>query len=203
MTEAMLLAIPDYKELSDPELARAVTIAKQKGRQTAELIAAKAAECFDPGLLNQIATYELYLNHCVTIHGADPDLVNDWGMKNAVEACDDPRLYWFCVIYQRTVWKLRGNVQQRKPTLAELVKIRNQQWEKVTVSQYQYSMQVAAIHNSGGNVQEPGNREALRRLHQRFNAHLNYAMLAVMTLNVAMEEWMERANHEANTRGVP
>jgi hypothetical protein len=191
MTDDMLLAIPDWKELTDLELARAVTGAKRRGRQAAEMVAAQASEYDQPERLKRIANFDLYLNECVRPAGAGPDLIHDWGMKNAVEACDDPRLAWFCVVYQRTLWRLQGNGATRKPTLMVLQKIRDYQWQQVTRAQYAYSLRIAAIHQDGGSVGEPGNRMVLHHLQAQFVAQLDYAMLTVMTLNVATEEWLE------------
>jgi hypothetical protein len=51
-------------------------------------------------------------------------------------------------------------------------------------------MQVAAIHQLGGDVHEQPHRQELHRLQGEFMVQLDYAMLAVMTLNVATEEWI-------------
>lgn len=190
MTDEMLLAHPDWKELADRELARAVTLAKKRGRQTAELLLAQSLEYGRPLLYGTIANFDMYIAHCVKMIPDWKDLIDDWGQKNAVESCGDPRMAWFCVIYQRTRWKLLGNDTAPKPTLLTLQKIRDRQFENLTRAQYQFSLQVAAIHQQGASIHDPGYERQVQELHTAFMVQLDYAMLAVMTLNVATEEWL-------------
>jgi hypothetical protein len=190
MTDEMLLAVPDWKDLCDTELVRAVTLAKKRGRQTAELISAQSAETGNPFLREKMGNFDLYITHCVRVVPDSEDLVAAWGEKNAIEACDDPRLAWFCVIYQRTRWRMIGKGTPPKTPVLTLQKIRDRQFENLGAAQFRISMQVAAIHQLGGDVHEQPHRQELHRLQGEFMVQLDYAMLAVMTLNVATEEWI-------------
>ena len=193
MTDEMLLAVSDWREMTDTELKRAVTLAKRRGRQTAELLYAWSREY--PGLKppEKIANFDMYIRHCVAIVPDSKDLVNDWGNKNALETCEDPRLAWFCVIFQRTRWKLIGNTVTPRPSLMLLQKIRDKQFRNLSKAQICYSMQAALIQERDQNVCEPRNQAHLKRLQDQFMLHLDYAMLAVMSLQVETEEWIEGA----------
>jgi hypothetical protein len=190
MTDEMLLATPDWKTLTDIELARAVTLAKKRGRQTAELIFAYSQEHQRPYLVQRLANFDMYLVHCVRSAPDSKRLIEEWGYKNAVESCSDPRLAWFCVIYQRTRWHLLKKGKSPRVSTLLLRKVRDRQFEKLTEAQYYYSMQVAAIHQYGGSVHDPIFEPQIKKLHSQFMTQLDYAMLAVMTLNVATEEWL-------------
>jgi hypothetical protein len=189
MNDEMILATPDWRDLTDLQLARAVTLAKKRGRQAAELVHARSVEQGNPLLLEKIATIDLYLRHCVSVVPDCKQLIGQWGAKKAVEACADPRLSWFCVIYQRTRWKLVGNGTPPKASLLMLQKIRDKQFQNLTVAQQTYSSQVLAASIYG--VSDPDTfGMQLKQLHTEFMTHMDSAMLSVMSLNVATEEWI-------------
>jgi hypothetical protein len=189
VTDEMLLASPEWRVLTDLQLARAVTLAKKRGRQTAELVHAQSVEQGNPLLLEKVATIDLYLRHCVSVVPDSKRLLPQWGAKNAVEACADPRLSWFCIIYQRTRWKVVGNGTPPKASLLMLQKIRDKQFHNLSVAQQQYSTQVLTASIYG--VSDPDTFGIqLKQLHTEFMTHMDSAMLSVMSLNVATEEWI-------------
>jgi hypothetical protein len=191
MIDEMLLATPDWRDLTDLQLAHAVTLAKKRGRQTAELIHAQSVEQGNPLLLEKVATIDLYLRHCVSVVPDGKRLLRQWGAKKDVEACADPRLSWFCVIYQRTRWKLVGNGTPPKASLLMLQKIRDKQFQNLSLAQLQYSNRVLAARIYG--VSDPDTfGMQLKQLHTEFMTHMDSAMFSVMSLNVATEEWIGR-----------
>jgi hypothetical protein len=192
MTDETLLAIPDWHEMTDRQLKRAVNLAKRRGRQTAELLVARMRERELPDNSRYwVANFELYLAHCVTHLPDSKEWARQWGEKNAMEACDDPRLAWFCVVFQRVNWRLMGNATTKPPSLLTLQKIRDHQFEQVSRAQYRLSMQVSMIHQQGGSIHDPEAAAQIIKLKSAFMAHIDYAMLAVMTLNVRTDEWIE------------
>jgi hypothetical protein len=193
MKEEMLLADPDWQRLTDPELARAVELAKARGRQTAELLDARSRETGELFLLRQLATVELYLVHCAKQSSDTEKQSQEWRSQTAGQICADPRVAWFCVSYQRARWHLLGNEEVPDAPLILLQKIRDHQKRYVHEIRHRYSMTVAMIHRQGDLISDPAHEAEIKRLQRDFVKSLDFAMLSEMTLNVATEEWIARS----------
>ena len=180
MNDNLLLASPDWTRFTDQELRRAITLAKIQGRKTYDLLAARHEE---QGTKIPPPSIDLYARHCILIAPNGKDLWQQWDGQRIIDLVADPRLYWFCTLYDQRYRKHLnlGPLSRNIPLLKARASHACSQFEKIrnnlAVKAFLFSV------NGGG----MGNPQPLEEMQQMHDAALDFSMLALMELNARMD----------------
>ncbi len=182
MNDTQLLASPDWARFTDRQLRRAITLAKIQGRTAYNLYAARAEE---QGGKIRPPSLDLYARHCILAAPDGKDLWNQWDGQRIVDLIADPRLYWFCTLYNRGYRKhlAMEPLSRSIPFLTLRANHACKQYETIR-NTLAVKAFLASINGTASTGSSAAPLEELQKLH---DAALDYSMLALMELQSRMD----------------